>query len=219
MLQENYGAFDGEIGELVNKIGGLAYQMSDLSSAINTLVSEYGKQGQGINGYTESVAKIVASYSQITDGAAQLVTGSSALKTGSENLYSRIGKPVFSIVEIYDITGTLDDRVAELLSGIAQLFDSTGELKNSTSTMREKTVGMDTEITDKIDELIETVTGGDFEITSFVSEKNTNVQSVQFAIKANGVQMEEASEIMKEAPKKLTVWQKALNLFGLYCED
>ena len=58
--------------------------MSELSSAINTLVSEYGKLDQGINGYTEAVAKIVASYSQITDGAAQLVTGSSALKTGSD---------------------------------------------------------------------------------------------------------------------------------------
>ena len=54
---------------------------------------------------------------------------------------------------------------------------------------------MDTEITDKIDELIKTVTGGDFEITSFVSEKNTNVQSVQFVIKADGIQMEWGSRL------------------------
>lgn len=78
---------------------------------------------------------------------------------------------------------------------------------------------MDTEITDKIDELIKTVTGGDFEITSFVSEKNTNVQSVQFVIKADGIQMEEASKVMEKTPNKLTVWQKFLNLFGLYRED
>ena len=117
-----------------------------------------------------------------------------------------------------DGTGTLDDGVAELLSGIVQLYDGAGELKDGTSTMREETAGMDTEITDKIDELIETVTGGDFEVTSFVSEKNTNVQSVQFVIKVNGVQTEEVSEVMEEAPKKLTVWQKFLDLFGLYHE-
>ena len=200
--------------------------MSELSSAINTLVSEYGKLDQGINGYTEAVAKIVASYSQITDGAAQLVTGSSALKTGSESLYSGTGELLSGIVEIYDGTGTLkdgtgtlDDGVAELLSGIAQLYDGAGELKDGTFTMREETAGMDTEITDKIDELIETVTGGDFEVISFVSEKNTNVQSVQFVIKADGVQTEEVSEVMEEATKKLTVWQKFLNLFGLYRED
>ena len=225
-LQENYGTFDGKIEELVNKIGGLAYQMSELSSAINTLVSEYGKLDQGIKDYTEAVARIVAGYSQITDGASRLVAGSSALKTGSESLYSGTGELLSGIVEIYDGTGTLkdgtgtlDDGVAELLSGIAQLYDGAGELKDGTSAMREETAGMDTEITDKIDELIETVTGGDFEVTSFVSEKNTNVQSVQFVIKADGVQTEEVSEVTEEMPKKLTVWQKFLNLFGLYREN
>lgn len=225
-LQENYGTFDGKIEELVNKIGGLAYQMSELSSAINTLVSEYGKLDQGIKDYTEAVARIVAGYSQITDGASRLVAGSSALKTGSESLYSGTGELLSGIVEIYDGTGTLkdgtgtlDDGVAELLSGIAQLYDGAGELKDGTSAMREETAGMDTEITDKIDELIETVTGGDFEVASFVSDKNTNVQSVQFVIKADGVQTEEVSEVTEEMPKKLTVWQKFLNLFGLYREN
>ena len=225
-LQENYGTFDGKIEELVNKIGGLAYQMSELSSAINTLVSEYGKLDQGIKDYTEAVARIVAGYSQIRDGASRLVAGSSALKTGSESLYSGTGELLSGIVEIYDGTGTLkdgtgtlDDGVAELLSGIAQLYDGAGELKDGTSAMREETAGMDTEITDKIDELIETVTGGDFEVASFVSDKNTNVQSVQFVIKADGVQTEEVSEVTEEMPKKLTVWQKFLNLFGLYREN
>lgn len=67
--------------------------------------------------------------------------------------------------------------------------------------MREETKDMDTQITDKIDELIETVTGGDFEVTSFLSDKNTNVQSVQFVIKAEGVRVEEVSEKIVETPK------------------
>lgn len=221
-LQGSYAAFDGKIGELADKIGGLAYQMSELSSAVNTLVSEYGKLDQGINGYTTAVAQIVAGYSQITDGAAQLVTGSSALKTGSESLYSGTGELLSGIVEIYDGTGTLkdgtgtlDEGVAELLSGIAQLYDGSDELRDGTSTMREETAGMDTEITDKIDELLETVTGGDFEVCSFVSEKNTNVQSVQFVIKTAAVQAEEPTGTVEETPRELTVWQKFLNLFGL----
>lgn len=67
--------------------------------------------------------------------------------------------------------------------------------------MREETKDMDTQITDKIDELIETVTGGDFEVTSFLSDKNTNVQSVQFVIKAEGVRVGEVSEEIVETPK------------------
>lgn len=220
-LQESYAAFDGKIGELVHQLGGLAYRMSELSSAIHTLVSEYGKLDQGINGYTAAVAKIATSYSQITDGAARLVTGSSALKTGSESLYSGTGELVLGIAELYDGTGTLsdgagalDEGAAELLSGIAQLYDGASELKDGTGTMREETKDMDTEIADQIDELIRSMTGGDFEPASFVSEKNTNVQSVQFVMQAGGVQLEEASGVTREEPKKLSVWQKFLNLFA-----
>ncbi len=199
-LQESYAAFDGKIGELVHQLGGLAYRMSELSSAIYTLVSEYGKLDQGINGYTAAVAKIAASYSQITDGAARLVTGSSALKTGSESLYSGTGELVLGIAELYDGTGMLSDGASEL--------------KDGTGTMREETKDMDTEIANQIDELIRSMTGGDFEPASFVSEKNTNVQSVQFVMQAGGVQLEEASGVIREEPKKLSVWQKFLNLFA-----
>lgn len=117
-----------------------------------------------------------------------------------------------------DGTGVLDDGVAELLSGIAQLYDGAGELKDGTSEMREETDGMDTEITDKIDELLETVTGGDLEIRSFVSDKNTNIDKVQFIIKTDGIQIEEAEEDFTEEPKTLSAWQKFLDLFGLYDE-
>ncbi len=224
-LQQSYAAFDVKIGELANIIRSLAYRMSELSSAVNSLVSEYGKLDRGIGGYTDAVAKIAASYSQITDGVSGLAAGSSALKTGSKSLYSGTGELLSGIVELYngtgslkDGTGTLDDGVAELLFGIAQLSDGVGELKEGTSTMRAETKGMDTEVADQIDGLVETVTGGDFAAVSFVSEKNTNVQSVQFVMKTNGIQKEEASEGMPEAQKKLTAWQKFLNLFGLYRE-
>lgn len=225
-LQINYAAFDGKIGELVDKLSGLFYQMSELSSAVNTLVTEYGKLDNGISAYTDAVAKIVASYSQAADGAAQLVAGSDALKTGSKNLYSGTGELLSGIVEIYngtgdlkDGTGTLDDGVAELLTGIEQLYDGSGELQDGTSEMKEETSGMDTEINDKIDELLETIKGGDAETTSFVSTKNTDVDSVQFVIKTDSIQIPKEETTENEAPKKLTFWQKFLRLFGLYHED
>ena len=130
------------------------------------------------------------------------------------------------IVEIYNGTGTLkdgtgtsDEGAAELISGIAQLYDGAGELKDGTSEMREETDGMDSEITDKIDELLETVTGGDLEAVSFVSDKNTNIDKVQFVIKTDGIHTEEIEEDNAEEAKTLNMWKKFLNLFGLYDED
>ncbi|MCI5620960.1 MAG: hypothetical protein MR355_05280 [Lachnospiraceae bacterium] len=75
-------------------------------------------------------------------------------------------------------------------SGIGDLYDGTTELKDGTSEMRFKTDGMDTEISDQIDEMIESITGGNTEVVSFVSEKNTNVDEVQFVIQTEAIEIE-----------------------------
>lgn len=219
-LQTNYASFDSAIQTLVDTLGGLTYQMSELSSAVDTLVSEYEKLDNGILSYTDGVAQIVAGYSQLSDGAAQLVAGSGALKTGTDSLYSGTGELLSGISEIYngtgslkDGTGALDEGVAKLLTGIAQLYDGTGELKDGTSAMREETSGMDTKINDKIDDLLETITGGDMEIESFVSDKNTNVESVQFVIQTDGISTAEQETPAPSAKAERTIWQKFLDLF------
>ena len=222
-LQENYAAFDSKIGELADTLGSLAYQMSSLAAAVNSLVAAYEELDSGIIDYTDAVAQIVAGYSQIFDGAAQLVTGSGSLVKGTQTLYSSTGELLSGIVEIYNGTGTLydgtgelDEGVAELLVGVVELYDGTGKLKDGTAVFREETAGMNTEINDKIDELIESISGGNLEMESFVSNRNTEVSSVQFVIQTEGIQIDEADQAVTEEVETLNLWQKFLRLFGLY---
>lgn len=225
-LQTNYAAFDSKIGELTETLGGLTYQMSQLASAVNSLVAAYGELDGGITAYTDAVAQIAAGYSQLCDGAAQLAAGSSSLVSGTQALYSGTGELLSGIAELYNGTGTLSDGtgelyegVKELLDGIAKLYDGTGELKDGTSALREETGGMDTELGGKIDELLESITGGGTETGSFVSEKNTNVDSVQFVIQTPAVKLAEEEAAAAEPAEELSFWQKLLKLFGLYHED
>ena len=59
-------------------------------------------------------------------------------------------------------------------------------------------------------------TGGDGDAVSFVSDKNTNVDSVQFVIKTAAIEKAEAAvdDVTESVP--LTFWQKLLRLVGLY---
>lgn len=221
-LQTGYAAFDESITRLAGALGELAPKMTELSSAVDTLVQEYEKIDSGIAGYTGAVAQITEGCSKVTGGAAGLAKGSGELVSGSKELYGGTSELLSGIVELYDGAGTLydgtgelDEGVAELLTGIAALYDGTGELKDGTSTMREETSGMDTQITDKIDELLESITGGDMEVESFVSDKNTEVEAVQFVIQTEGIAEEEAVEVVTEQTESLSFWQKLLRLFGV----
>ena len=59
------------------------------------------------------------------------------------------------------------------------------------------------------------ITGGDAETVSFVSDKNTNVDSVQFIIKTAAIEKTETAATAETAEESLTFWQKLLRLFGL----
>lgn len=219
-LQNSYQQFHEGIMSLADTLSDLLVNVSQLSGAINTLTDEYGKLDAGIQEYTNGVAQIIAGYSQITKGSSALVQGSGELVKGSSSLYSGTEELLNGIVAFYDATGSLkngtgelDDGVAELLAGIAQLNDGTIELKDGTGQLREETDGMDTEISDKIDDMLASFTGEDFETVSFTSEKNTNVDSVQFVIQTEAVEkieMEEEEET-EEEPK--TFVEKLKELF------
>ena len=222
-LQTNYAAFDAKIVELVNSLGSLAYQMSELSAAVNTLVAEYEKLDGGIAAYTGAVAQVAAGYLQAVDGISQLSVGSAELVSGSQSLYNGTDELLLGIGELYNGVGALrngmgalDDGTVELLSGITQLYEGSRELKDGTSELREETADMDTQINDKIDELLKGVTGGDVESESFVSSRNSEIKGVQFVIKTDGIAVKEAASPTVTEPETLNFWQKFLMLFGLY---
>ena len=60
--------------------------------------------------------------------------------------------------------------------------------------------------------MVDELSGNSDEVISFVSNKNTNVKSVQFVIKTPEIQMEEV-EYTETAEESLTLWEKILNLF------
>ena len=84
--------------------------------------------------------------------------------------------------------------------------EGTGELRGRTS-------DMDGQLNDKIDELIDGFTGADYEICSFVSEKNTQVDAVQFVMTTPAIEEAEARRAPAQEAQTLSLWQRLLALF------
>ena len=63
--------------------------------------------------------------------------------------------------------------------------------------------------------MLEGIRGTDGEVTSFVSEKNTNVRSVQFVIKNGPIELPDKEPPAESPVQKQSWWQKLLSLFGI----
>lgn len=191
-LQAGYAEFDQSIQGMVQTLGNLVTNLGMLKSGVDTLVTNYATLNQGIISYTDAVAKIVNGYQQIYEGSAQVTSGASAL---------------------YEGTRSMTDGTDSLYTGIAALKEGTTELQEGTGEFREETEGMDTEISDTIHDKIDEMTGKNIETISFVSDKNTKVQSVLFVIKTPAIEIPEVEEVKESEAKTPGFWERFLNLF------
>lgn len=191
-LNTSYKQFDEAINSLADGLSGLAVNVSALKTGVDQIVDSYETLDTGINDYTDGVASIVAAYQQIADGTGTLVDGSNQLLDGSK---------------------TLKDGTADLYDGALKLDDGINELSDGTQEFYDQTSDMDEKVQDKIDTMLDSLSGSDDEIVSFVSNKNTNVQSVQFVIKTDAIEKAEVEQVTEETTEKLSFWEKLVNLF------
>lgn len=163
-------------------------------------VSEAAAQVSALKGQLDSYGAFYNGLVEYTDAVSSASIGASTLATGLTTLYTN--------------TETLNTAVGDLHIAVGTLNDGTGELKSGTEEFVSKTDGMDTQVSDEIEDITTSMTGKDVETVSFVSQQNTNIKSVQFVIQTEGIEIETIEEVETPEPEKLNFWQKLLKLFG-----
>ena len=112
---------------------------------------------------------------------------------------------------------TVSSGMESLAGGAAELktqYETFDEAINTLSGTLTGLAGNMTTLKGGIDELIASISGDETETVSFVSEKNTNVDSVQFVIKTAAVEKEEVEQAEETETQPTGFWQKLLQLFG-----
>lgn len=194
LLQGNNAALSGMASGTEQYLNGLASGASELTSGLNTLNTQYATLDSGISEYTNGVSQITSASLQLGEGTGALVSGSKELVKGSSSL---------------------KEGTSTLYSGMQSLNDGTKELKDGTQEFFDKTDGMDTKIEDTMDEMLDSITGGDSETESFVSDKNGTIDSVQFVIKTSAIEKKDTTKKEVAEAKKLSLGEKILKLFGI----
>lgn len=176
-----------------------------LMSGALSLQSNYKKFDARIQDLVSSLNNLMANMSQLKSGINKLTDNYSALDSGIKEYTSAVNKITNGYSKVYE--GALD-----LVSGTNSLYKGTNEFVDGTGEFKSETSGMDGKVDDEIDSMIDNFTGGDFEVESFVSDKNTDVDLVQFVIKTEAIKKEEV-KVEEEKTEELNFWQKLLNLF------
>ena len=192
-------------------INGIDAQMSTssgqttLMSGAVSLQTNYKKFDASIQDLVSPLNNLMANMTQLKNGINKLTDNYATLDSGIKEYTSAVNKITNGYSKVYE--GALD-----LVSGTHSLYKGTTELTDGTGEFKGETSDLDSKVDDEVDSMIDNFAGGDFEVESFVSDKNTDVDSVQFVIKTEAIKKEEV-KVEEEKTEELNFWQKLLNLF------
>lgn len=99
-----------------------------------------------------------------------------------------------------------DDGVIELQDGVIELNDGVAELQDGTK-------DMSSDIEEMMDDMTSEYDKSDYIATSFVSDKSSNPDTVQFVLKTDEIKSEEVVEVIEIVEDQRTMWERFLDLF------
>lgn len=172
-----------------------AARISDLKNQLDSYQTFYS----GLQEYTKGVDSAAAGAKKLKEGCGDLVDGIATLQDGTTELEN-------GTIELLDGAIALHDGTVKLSDGTVELSDGTFEFRDETSDMK-------TNLSDKIKEAVDDMLGGNFTVKSFVSEKNTEVESVQFVIKTPSIELDDTESVEEDKDQEQSFWDRLLNLF------
>ncbi len=183
---------------------GLKAGIDGISGALKLLgdsTASFGAAGEGIaalNAGFEELCKnnyLLIEGGQALTGAKDAInSGVEALASGAVELDSGAGQLVEGIAILNVGAAMINANTGTLTSGLSELDRGTGTLKEGTETFRSQTDNMDEKIKEQMEDILDEISGEEFEPVSFASDKNTNIGLVQFAMTTEGIKLPEEEE-------------------------
>ena len=163
--------------------------ISEISGGLTAMATQIEV---GFSGSGAGLGDMAAQYMQFHTGLVAYIDGVSALAGG----YSQLNNGITE----------LSIGTSELYGGVDGLADGVRELDDETSQLPDK-------IDEMADEMLSEYTSGDFEPVSFLSDKNENVELVQFVFRTNAIELPKAPAAPATVVEKSTFWTRLLDLF------
>lgn len=160
------------------------------------------------------IAQMPAMLGEMDQQLTQLKNGIDTLYQSCNQLYGGLKEYTSGLDEIAKGYDALYIGFGSLLQGSAQLQQGTAELAGGAQQMQSETSGMTDQVTGILDSAKGLLGSGDFRPISFVSNNNNQVNSVQFLMTTPAIQKEQETKTQDTQEKKLSFWQKILQLFG-----
>ncbi len=167
-----------------------------MSSGLDTIAESLNTNLSSLSGLSELASAMEQLSSQFTTFKDGIGTYADGVSTLSKNY------------------GTFDSGLKQYINGADSIYNGVSTLNNGTDELYINTKDLPQTMQDEIDSFMKDYKASDFELKSFMSDKNTNVEHVQFVLVSDAIEIpEEETQVVEAEPAEQNIWDRFLALF------
>lgn len=198
--QASLSGLSSQLDQLATLQGG-AHQVADGAAALTYTLTTQGVDASGQPTMLSALTSLSAGAESVSTGTSAAASGATQVASGAESLKEGLDTLSSGSTQLNSGAHTLASGARTLASGLGELSDGTGQAYAGAETLSagldelsESVQGMDQQILDGIQDIIDEKLGSDYELHSFVEPGNTNVKEVQFVYVVDGVKEPEEDD-------------------------
>ncbi|MFZ3577623.1 YhgE/Pip domain-containing protein [Virgibacillus sp. DJP39] len=149
----------------------------------------------------------------VADSLGELQRGLATLSTNYKEFHSGLASYTAGVAQLSSSYNDVHAGIVELSGGTGELEAGVDELDEGTDTLYQSTKDMPEQMKKEVDQMIAEFDKSDFDAESFVSAENEKVNSVQFVIKTESIEIEEPETIEEPVEEEKGFWARLMNLF------
>lgn len=148
------------------------------------------------------------------DALGDLQDGLTTMASEYQSFHNGLVDYTDGVSELASSYAGIDEGIDGLADGSSSLDEGTNDLKEGTQELHEETSDLPGEMQSEMDEMLDEYDASDFEPVSFVSDKNKDVDVVQFILQTEKIEVDEpdTTEDTTEEEDK-SMWDRFLDLF------
>lgn len=183
------------------------------TSSDTSVLSGIGEVSDTLHTMSTSMSDALSD-SDISAMLGQLASGIDELSTGYADFHSGLSSYAEGIQTLAENYSAFHKGLREYTGGAASLTDGAGTFSNGMNEFADGVNRIPDKMQDTIDEMMEQYNSSDFDAVSFTDSRNKNMNSVQFVISTDGVDLPE-EETPPVAEEQLSFWDRLLALFHM----
>jgi len=148
------------------------------------------------------------------DQLGELQSGISELSSEYQTFHQGLVTYTNGVGDLASNYQDIDSGIGELANGTSSLKSGTNELHDGTKELSDETSDLPDEMQSEVDDMMSDFDMSDYEPISFVSDKNTSVDVVQFVLQTDPIEIDEPETVDDtDDEEEQSLWDRFLDLF------